>query len=254
MTGIVLASPEPMLAALARCGAAFSHRHEVTSFTSLSRSSIQHAAVPLRAVFVVNPPVSWSLGRIDREVRSRTADATVAAAFVRDPAAVVNLDAVVTRWVASTPNAFVDDDMGWSRFHVTQQFAPDSMTPGAARRFVRQVLDEWDRPELVESASLVTSELTTNAVLHARRGQVEVTIACGERNDDELQIAVADNAADRLPIWRRPTATSRSGRGLRIVDATAVRWGVTITPQRKRIWCDLAAQAAPANRWSPNHL
>ena len=239
MTGIVLASPEPMLAALARCGDAFPHSHEITSSTSLSRSSIQHAAVPLRAVFVVNPPASWSLGRIDREVRSRTADATVAAAFVRDPAQVTNIDAVVTRWVASTPNAFVEDILGWSRFHLAQQFYPDSTAPGAARRFVRHALGEWGRDEFVEAATLVTSELTTNAVLHARRGPVEVTIACAERNDDELQIVVSDIAVDRLPIWRRPTTTSPGGRGLRIVDATAVRWGITVTPQQKRIWCDL---------------
>jgi anti-sigma regulatory factor (Ser/Thr protein kinase) len=175
-------------------------------------------------------------------VRARTADATVAAAFVRDPTALTNIDAVVTRWVASTPHAFVEDLLGWSRFHFVERFDVDTSTPGAARRFVRQALEAWGRSELIDAATLVTSELATNAVLHARRGPIEVTIACGERNDDELQIVVADNAVDRLPIWRRPTTTSRSGRGLRIIDATAVRWGITVTPDQKRIWCDLAAE------------
>lgn len=243
MTGILIASPEPMLGALERCGAAFAHDHEITGATSLSLSAIQQAPVPLRAVFVVNPPASWSLGRIDREVRSRTPDATVAAAFVREPDRVPNLEAVVTRWVASTPNAFVEDVLGWSRFHVTQQFDSDSTAPSAARRFVRGTLAEWGRDELVDAAMLVTSELVTNAVLHTRRGPIAVTIACGERNDDELQMAVGDTAVDRLPIWRRPTTSSRSGRGLRIVDAMAARWGITVTPEKKRIWCDLAAGA-----------
>jgi anti-sigma regulatory factor (Ser/Thr protein kinase) len=241
MTGIVLASAEPLLGALARCGAAFAHGHEVTAATSLSRSSIQQAALPLRALFVVNPSASWSLGRIDREVRARTADATVAAAFMRPPAVASQLDAVVTRWVASTPHAFVDDALGWSRFHHIERFDADTATPGAARRFVRRVLEQWGRSDLIEPAALVTSELTTNAVLHARRGPIEVTVACGERNDDEVQIVVADSTVDRLPIWRRPTAESRSGRGLRIVDATARRWGITVTPQHKRVWCDLSA-------------
>ena len=48
---------------------------------------------------------------------------------------------------------------------------------------------------------------------------------------------------------RRPAARSGAGRpprraaaaGLRIIDATALRWGVTVTPAQKRIWCDLAA-------------
>ncbi len=243
MTGIVLASPEPILGALERCGAAFAHGHEITASTSLSRSSIQQAPVPLRAVFVVNPPPSWSLGRIDREVRSRTADATVAAAFVREPAEVSNVDAVVTRWVASTPHAFVENVLGWSRFHHAEQFVGDPTTPGAARRFVRAVLGDWGRDEFLDAAMLVTSELTTNAVLHARRGPIEVSIACGERNDNEVQIVVSDSAVDRLPIWRRPTTTSRSGRGLRIVDAMAGRWGITVTPEDKRIWCDLTAAA-----------
>jgi anti-sigma regulatory factor (Ser/Thr protein kinase) len=242
VTGIVLASAEPLLGALARCGAAFGQRHQVTAATSLSRSSIQQAALPLRALFVVNPPPSWSLRRIDREVRAHTADATVAAAYMRAPAVASQLDAVVTRWVASTPNAFVDDVLGWSRFHDTERFEPESTTPSAARRFVRRVLEAWDRSELIDAAALVTSELTTNAVLHARRGPIEVTVACGERNDDEVQIVVADSSVERLPIWRRPTTASRSGRGLRIVDATAARWGITVTPQQKRVWCDLAAE------------
>jgi anti-sigma regulatory factor (Ser/Thr protein kinase) len=48
----------------------------------------------------------------------------------------------------------------------------------AARRFVRQVLSEWDRPELDEAGSLLVSELVSNAVLHART-PVEVELFDG---------------------------------------------------------------------------
>src|SRR5690606_597088 len=44
----------------------------------------------------------------------------------------------------------------------------DRRTPAAARAVVRGVIEETGMPELLDAAVLLTTELSTNAVLHAR--------------------------------------------------------------------------------------
>jgi anti-sigma regulatory factor (Ser/Thr protein kinase) len=54
---------------------------------------------------------------------------------------------------------------------VTAQFAAHIESPRAARHFVIGVLREWGFSQVArDEAALVTTELTTNAVLHADSG------------------------------------------------------------------------------------
>ncbi|HET6873641.1 MAG TPA: hypothetical protein VFH70_02620, partial [Acidimicrobiales bacterium] len=48
------------------------------------------------------------------------------------------------------------------------EFESDPEMVVAARRFVRERLMAWEAGEHIDAASLVASELVTNAVLHAR--------------------------------------------------------------------------------------
>ena len=110
----------------------------------------------------------------------------------------------------------------------------------AARRLVREELAPCP-PELVESASLVISELVTNAVLHAR-----TAIAIGIRVLDSgaVRLEVSDDSSD-LPQARRYSEDSATGRGLVLVDALTGRWGVA--PHRgvqgKTVWAELGPVA-----------
>ena len=45
-------------------------------------------------------------------------------------------------------------------------FAADARSVAEARRFTRRTLEAWAADELVDSASLIVSELVTNAVVH----------------------------------------------------------------------------------------
>ncbi|MGI8755770.1 MAG: ATP-binding protein [Acidimicrobiales bacterium] len=41
-------------------------------------------------------------------------------------------------------------------------------TPAAARRLLRDELDGWDGPEVVDDAELLVSELVTNVIVHGK--------------------------------------------------------------------------------------
>jgi hypothetical protein len=111
--------------------------------------------------------------------------------------------------------------------------------PGAvppARRFVAGILTSWGRDDLLGDASLIASELATNAVEHAT-SPFRVTVECGP---DLIRVAVEDLGPTRP---RLPAAASEdhSGRGLAIVQHLAQRWGCDLLPVGKVIWAELPA-------------
>ncbi|MEV4806688.1 SpoIIE family protein phosphatase [Nonomuraea sp. NPDC049421] len=110
--------------------------------------------------------------------------------------------------------------------------------PAHARKFVRQVLGEWRLSHLAEDAVLLTSELVTNAVLHAGTG-VELTCRLDvDATPAKLEIEVDDHHPARAipPAGRPPAGDATSGRGLALAGMLADAWGVTYTKRAKRVW------------------
>jgi anti-sigma regulatory factor (Ser/Thr protein kinase) len=91
-----------------------------------------------------------------------------------------------------------------------------------ARRFVRQVLGTWQLEPLVDTVCLLTSELATNAVLHARTPFAVVL----SRDDDTVRVEVLDRSAVP-PRHRQNTVLAATGRGVAIVARLASTWGPT---------------------------
>ncbi len=119
---------------------------------------------------------------------------------------------------------------------------PESVT--AARRWVRHVLRDRS-PEMVEAAELMTSELATNCVRHART-DFELSI----RAAGEIRIEVRDKGTGR-PTVLSPAPEEPSGRGLRIIDAMSDEWGVIPGSDGKAVWFTILApeaQGEPAAR------
>lgn len=114
------------------------------------------------------------------------------------------------------------------------RFAAERHAPAAARDFVADVLDRWGHsPTLLEDAKLVVSELASNAVLHARSAfSVEV-----RRLGATVRISVRDASRTRPTV--RDIGMAHSGRGLRLIDAIAARWGVEVARRGKTVWADL---------------
>jgi anti-sigma regulatory factor (Ser/Thr protein kinase) len=106
---------------------------------------------------------------------------------------------------------------------------------GAARRLLVQTLDEWELQGLEYDASVVLSELTTNAVLHAGT-DVGVKISF---HDSVLTLEVSDGSP-KLPTCSHFNPTAATGKGLILVEALATEWGVRAEPTGKTIWATFA--------------
>ncbi|MDT0268711.1 ATP-binding protein [Streptomyces sp. DSM 44915] len=124
---------------------------------------------------------------------------------------------------------------------------------GQARRRVRVALAAWGVPTpAAEAAELVVSELVANAVRHTASGTVHCRLwDTGSR----LGVEVTDeHAGPHRPRQRAAQAQDEGGRGLALVDAVSLRWGVTAAAAGpgQRVWAELPrptariAGAAPA--------
>jgi anti-sigma regulatory factor (Ser/Thr protein kinase) len=128
---------------------------------------------------------------------------------------------------------------------------PDRAAPGLARRRVSDFCDGWDT-EVVSVAVLLTSELVTNAVLHAQPpaddGWLVLVLQLA---DDALLVEVLDPAGTIHPGAGQPVAVpgtvEESGRGLFILDGLAAAWGSrSLSPPGtgKSVWFRLHRNAA----------
>jgi len=123
-----------------------------------------------------------------------------------------------------------------------RELTPDEMAawtlpaePSAVREVrhgVRATLDRWGLAGLADTSELIVSELVTNAVNHAR-GPIEVRLLRGR----SLVCEVGD-ASFAIPTLRDPDTGADAGRGLRLVDRLAYRWGHRPTPGGKVVWAE----------------
>ena len=114
-----------------------------------------------------------------------------------------------------------------------RRYPPHPTSARAARRFVAAVLtDEF--ADMRDTACLLTSELVTNAVIHART-DVEVRVL---RFDARLRIQVHDGNT-RLPAPALIPDDATTGRGLLMVQVLASSWGVEHAGGGKVVWFEL---------------
>jgi anti-sigma regulatory factor (Ser/Thr protein kinase) len=122
---------------------------------------------------------------------------------------------------------------------MSRRFAGATDDPRRARRFVQEALSEWSHDEIIDNCLLVVGELTANAVRHARS---DFTVSL-TRADTTIQITVGDSS-DRQPRVREPDVPEAGGRGLRIVDAIATRWGHQFVDGGKLVWAHIPVGAS----------
>ncbi|MYV56186.1 SpoIIE family protein phosphatase [Streptomyces sp. SID3212] len=119
-------------------------------------------------------------------------------------------------------------------------FEPVGRSVAIARAFVRDTLQGWGYSDVVDDAVVLTSELVTNAVVHAG---TSADVLC-LRTEDGVRVEVADRYPEReVPIQGTGHAfaslDSENGRGLLLCAALAARWGVEYTPTYKQVWFQL---------------
>lgn len=99
---------------------------------------------------------------------------------------------------------------------------PSVASVGAGRRLVAEALAAWDLDALAYTASLLTSEVLTNCVLHAR---TEMLLRVVRTGPSEVTISVHDGST-HVPRRRRHAQDATTGRGLELLDRLAQSWRV----------------------------
>ena len=107
-----------------------------------------------------------------------------------------------------------------------------------ARRAVREHLGT-PCPEV----QLCVSELLTNVIRHLGEG-TPVTLQV-TRTGDRVRVAVTDPEPYAWLVVRAAGPGDENGRGLLLLDAVAVRWGVEQGPEGKTVWCELPPPEPP---------
>lgn len=113
----------------------------------------------------------------------------------------------------------------------------------AARRMVRDALEDLApdaSSDAADLAVLLASELTSNAILHAR---TPFTVSVS-RTDGIVRVSVRDGSR-ALPSRRRYSLTASTGRGVGLMQDCATRTGVDTDATGKTVWfeIDIAAHA-----------
>lgn len=106
----------------------------------------------------------------------------------------------------------------------------DLSSVSAARRWVGSQLEDWSEDGR-RAAMLVTSELASNVILHARTN----IVVAFDRDGERCRIAVADRDR-RPPVVKQYGEDASTGRGLRLVGRLSSEWGVDPQPNGKEVW------------------
>ena len=118
------------------------------------------------------------------------------------------------------------------------QLEPERSNVALARRFVMDAVHRLGHDALADVVELLTSELVTNAVLHAGT-PVQLKVAgVGEG----VRIEVSDGQGG-TPRRRHYSPESATGRGLGLVEALASDWGTRAEGGGKTVWCTVGAEA-----------
>ena len=110
-------------------------------------------------------------------------------------------------------------------------FSADPTSVRSARSFVVDALAST--PVDAHVVRLLTSELATNAVLHARSGyRVRV-----HSDPDIVRVEVVNDEPELLLAMR--DASASGGRGLRLMQDLSLDWGVESTRDEKIVWFEV---------------
>ncbi|GAA1592649.1 ATP-binding SpoIIE family protein phosphatase [Actinoplanes couchii] len=190
----------------------------------------------------------FSDGVVERRGRALNEglDALVAAAAASPSGDPRNMCSLATAAVAGTTDddvavLAVEHAMAMSR-SATMQVAAEPTGPSRVRQWMSARLREWNVPEpVIGSAILCTSELTTNALLHAGTpAQVHIDL-----NGERLLVSVADTGTRGSVIRARADALASRGRGLGLIEDLSDSWGTDPTVRGSTVWFEMLLAGKP---------
>lgn len=171
-------------------------------------------------------------------------DALVAAAAAAGSGDPRNLCSLATAAVAGS----TDDDVAVLAVEravalsrsATMLVPAEPTGPSRVRQWMTTRLREWAVPEpVIGAAILCTSELTTNALLHAGTpAQVHIDLSA-----ERLLVSVADTGTRGSVARARTDALSSRGRGLGLIEELSDTWGTDPTVRGSTVWFEMLIPA-----------
>ncbi|MEU4221159.1 SpoIIE family protein phosphatase [Actinoplanes sp. NPDC026623] len=118
----------------------------------------------------------------------------------------------------------------------TMLVAAEPTGPSRVRQWMSARLREWSVPEpVIGAAILCTSELTTNALLHAGTpAQVHIDLSA-----ERLLVSVADTGTRGSVTRARTDTLSSRGRGLGLIEELTDAWGTDPTVRGSTVWFEM---------------
>ena len=111
---------------------------------------------------------------------------------------------------------------------------------GEARRHVASIIRDWQVDVDVDTAVLLTSEVFTNAIVHAAApGEVIRLVEVWDGEQFRIEVHDSRLGAPESDERTLDSATEESGRGLGMVDLLAETWGVEKTNKGKQVYFTL---------------
>lgn len=128
--------------------------------------------------------------------------------------------------------------MTMSEFHLP----PRTTAPKLARATVSTAIGSV-RPEVVEQIELLTSEVVTNAIRHARADPLAEVILRVDASNDHVRVEVLNPGPSFDPPVPSAPDMSGTGLGLFLVDALADAWGVDREGPRTKVWFEISMKS-----------
>ncbi|TXS26290.1 ATP-binding protein [Streptomyces sp. adm13(2018)] len=131
----------------------------------------------------------------------------------------------------------------------SQTLPRDARTAAVARRLVRTALTLWGLDSLAEDATLVMTELVSNAVDHSRLPSIRVIVSRPSAN--AVRVGVVDRSR-ALPILRTDSdGDEPRGRGLLLIDTLTDDWGTELYRWGKQVWAELKKEEEAGRTGGP---
>lgn len=127
-----------------------------------------------------------------------------------------------------------------AQWQSSSQLPATQHAPALARRLVEVLLDGWGLSDLAADTKQVLSEIVTNAYQHApgmETFDLEISADAGR-----VRVSLADGNSVR-PVIAELNHDRPRGRGIRIVEAIASRWGAEDENGGKLVWAEITSPA-----------
>ncbi len=136
--------------------------------------------------------------------------------------------------MSANDGSSADGDQSLNGEVLRLSFGWHAAAPGQARRSIADWLASAGCPnEVVDAMSLVTSELVTNAIVHAESAPEVTAMLSGGR----VRLEVYDNHP-APPVVQPDDERRVGGFGLRVVETLTHGWGWEPIGHGKRVWAE----------------